>query len=128
MLSPQALARNALVVVADGHCAILLRNRARHGLELEETRRLTQQDLTDGELVENSSRDIDEAAFAARLADHLNGLVLKQKVEELAIIADPSTLGEMRKKYHKELEQRLKREIAKTLTNADVKTIEAALA
>lgn len=107
--------------------ATLLRNRARNGVTLEQTGQLTQQDLTDGELVENSSRDIDEAAFAARLADYLNGLVLKQKVEELAIIADPSTLGEMRKKYHKELEQRLKQEVAKNLTNADLKTIEAAL-
>lgn len=126
MISP-SLARNALVVVADGHMATLLRNRARNGVTLEQTGQLTQQDLTDGELVENSSRDIDEAAFAARLADYLNGLVLKQKVEELAIIADPSTLGEMRKKYHKELEQRLKQEVAKNLTNADLKTIEAAL-
>lgn len=126
MISP-SLARNALVVVADGHMATLLRNRARNGVTLEQTGQLTQQDLTDGELVENSSRDIDEAAFAARLADYLNGLVLKQKVEELVIIADPSTLGEMRKKYHKELEQRLKQEVAKNLTNADLKTIEAAL-
>ncbi|SEN74135.1 Protein required for attachment to host cells [Paracoccus alcaliphilus] len=126
MISP-SLARNALVVVADGHMATLLRNRARNGVTLKQTGQLTQQDLTDGELVENSSRDIDEAAFAARLADYLNGLVLKQKVEELAIIADPSTLGEMRKKYHKELEQRLKQEVAKNLTNADLKTIEAAL-
>ena len=126
MISP-SLARNALVVVADGHMATLLRNRARNGVTLEQTGQLTQQDLTDGELVENSSRDIDEAAFAARRADYLNGLVLKQKGEELAIIADPSTLGEMRKKYHKELEQRLKQEVAKNLTNADLKTIEAAL-
>lgn len=126
MISP-SLARNALVVVADGHMAMLLRNRARNGVTLEQTGQLTQQDLTDGELVENSSRDIDEAAFAARLADYLNALVLKQKVEEIAIIADPSTLGEMRKKYHKELEQRLKQEVAKNLTNADLKTIEAAL-
>lgn len=126
MISP-SLARNALVVVADGHMATLLRNRARNGVTLEQTGQLTQQDLTDGELVENSSRNIDEAAFAARLADYLNALVLKQKVEEIAIIADPSTLGEMRKKYHKELEQRLKQEVAKNLTNADLKTIEAAL-
>lgn len=125
--APHRLGLNALVVVADGHSAILLRNRARHGIRLEQTRKLTQQDLADGELVENSSHDIDEAAFAAQLADFLNGLVLKRKVEELAVIADPSTLGEMRKKYHRELEQRLKFEIPKTLTNVDVKSIEAAI-
>lgn len=127
-MQPQnSIALNALVVVADGHSAILFRNRARYGVELKQTDTLTQQDLSDGELVANSTRDVDEAAFAARLTDHLNALVLKQKVPEIAIIADPSTLGEMRKKYHKELEQRLKTEIAKSLTNADIKTIEAAL-
>ncbi|MCF3972934.1 baeRF12 domain-containing protein [Paracoccus salsus] len=122
------LSRNALVVVADGHSATLFRNRARHGLELEQTRHLTQQDFTDGELVAESTRDIDEAAFATGLAEYLNNLVLRQKADELAIVADPATLGQMRKKYHKQLEQRLAKEVAKTLNGADVAAIERVLA
>lgn len=128
MQSQTALSKDALVVVADGHSALFLRNRAKNGVQLEETRRMSQKDLVDGELLENSSDDVSEKDFAARLTNHLNGLILKQKADEVVIIADPQTLGAMRKKYHKELQQRLTREISKSLTNADLRSIEAALA
>ncbi|MAN56296.1 MAG: host attachment protein [Paracoccus sp. (in: a-proteobacteria)] len=121
------LSRNALVVVADGHTATLFRNRARHGLELEQTRSLSQKDFADAELESESSRDVDEAAFASGLADFLNDLVLRGKADEVAVIADPTTLGTMRKKYHKELQQRLAKEIAKTLTGADAGSVQRAL-
>ena len=70
----------------------------------------------------------EEAAFAVQLARHLNALVLKNRLEDVAIIADPSTLGVMRKHYHKELQLRLRKELAKTMTNSETKDIENALA
>ena len=124
------LPHNALVVVADGHSATLFRNTAKSGLELSETTKVTQESLSgDGaQIDEGSPRDDEEATFAAQLSRHLNAMVLKNKFEDIAIIADPSTLGVMRKHYHKELQLRLRKEVAKTLTNSDIQTIQNSLA
>ncbi|WP_347916933.1 host attachment family protein [Paracoccus marcusii] len=123
------LPHNALVVVADGHSATLFRNTAKSGLELSETTKVTQESLSgDGaQMDEGSPRDDEEATFAAQLSRHLNAMVLKNKFEDIAIIADPSTLGVMRKHYHKELQLRLRKEVAKTLTNSDIQTIQNSL-
>ena len=43
------------------------------------------------------------------------------------IIADPTTLGTMRKHYHKMLEKALVKELAKTLTTASGEDIAKAL-
>lgn len=126
------LPQNALIVVADGHGATLFRNAARHGIELADAKRITPASLSDPattpQLDEISPRDEEEEAFAIKLARHLNGLVLKNKLEDVAIIADPSTLGVLRKHYHKELQLRIRKELAKTMTNSEVKDIEGALA
>ena len=123
------LPHNALVVVADGHSATLFRNTAKSGLELSEMTKVTQESLSgDGaQIDEGSPRDDEEATFAAQLSRHLNAMVLKNKFEDIAIIADPSTLGVMRKHYHKELQLRLRKEVAKTLTNSDIQTIQNSL-
>ncbi|TNC04753.1 host attachment protein [Paracoccus marcusii] len=123
------LPHNALVVVADGHSATLFRNTAKSGLELSETTKVTQESLSgDGaQIDEGSPRDDEEATFAAQLSRHLNAMVLKNKFEDIAIIADPSTLGVMRKHYHKELQLRLRKQVAKTLTNSDIQTIQSSL-
>ena len=126
------LSHKALVVVADGHQAVLFRNTARHGIELEEAERVTPQHLQDEsqgrQPNETTERDEDEATFAKQLTERLNRMVLQHQVEELAVIADPSTLGVMRKHYHKELESRLKTEVPKTLTAASGEEIARALA
>lgn len=125
------LSRNALVVVADGHQAVLFRNIARHGIELEEVERITPQNLQDGsqgrQPEETTPRDEDEATFAKQLTERLNRMVLQRRFEELAVIADPNTLGVMRKHYHKELESRLKKEVPKTLTGASGADVARAL-
>lgn len=126
------LPHNTLVVVADGNSATIFRNTAKSGLDLSAQDRMTPESLSDPattpELDEiNSPRDEEEAAFAVALARHLNALVLKNKVDDVAIIADPSTLGVLRKHYHKELQFRLRKEVAKTMTNSDVSTIQTAL-
>lgn len=127
------LPQNAMIVVADGHGATLFRNAARHGIELADAKRITPESLSDPvttpELDEiTTPRDEEEEAFAVKLARHLNSLVLKNRLEDVAIIADPSTLGVLRKHYHKELQLRIRKELAKTMTNSEVKDIEGALA
>ncbi|TKW68674.1 MAG: host attachment protein [Paracoccus denitrificans] len=125
------LDHNALVVVADGHHAILYRNTAKQGVELTEVDRLTPKNLADeGEgnaPQERSPKDEDEATFAKQLAEKLNRIVLRHKAGQVAVIADPSTLGVMRKHYHKELEGMLAKEVAKDLTKASPDGVAKAL-
>ncbi|MBC9245343.1 host attachment protein [Paracoccus sp. 11-3] len=124
------LPHNTLVVVADGHSATLYRNVAKHGVELSEVEKLSPGDLdkqsAGAVMDEGSPRAEEEAGFAAQLAQYLNALALKHKYDDLAVAADPSTLGVMRKHYHKELQFRLRKELSKTLTNSDLAAIEAA--
>jgi protein required for attachment to host cells len=120
----------ALVVVADGHSATLFRNTAKHGIELTETERVTPESLNRPKTVDAAADVIpveDVNTFATQLADHLNAMVLKHKVDDIVVIADPSTLGVLRKRYHKELQFRLRKEVAKNLTNSDRRSIEDVL-
>jgi len=70
---------------------------------------------------------LEEDAHAATVADWLNGQILGHKIETLVVIADPRTLGEMRKHYHKQLESALLGELAKDLTGRPGPDILAAL-
>lgn len=69
----------------------------------------------------------DEERFAAATIDHLNRQVLGGHISQLYIIADPRTLGEMRRHYHVELKSRLIGELAKDFTAHPVEAIETAL-
>ena len=126
------LSRDALVVVADGKKAVLFRNTGKFRNELEEVERVgptNLQDESQGRQPDDTPpRDEDEATFAKQLTERLNLMVLQNKVQELAIIADPNTLGVMRKNYHKMLEQKVVKEVAKTLTAATADEIARALA
>lgn len=64
----------------------------------------------------DTPRQNEEAGHAASVATALNAAVLSNKIKNLVVIADPGTLGEMRKLYHKALEAVLLGEIPKTLT------------
>ena len=125
------LAHKALVVVADGHRAVLFRNVAKYGIELEEQERITPQHLQDEsqgrQPEETTPKEEDEATFAKQLAERLNRMVLQHEFEELAIVADPNTLGVMRKHYHKALSAILLGEIAKDLTGHSLADVEKAL-
>lgn len=125
------LPHNALIVVADGRSATLFRNTAKHGLELTETERVTLESLNQpkaGDSIPDVIPGDDPDMFAHQLADHLNAMVLKHKIDDIAVIADLSTLGALRKRYHKELQFRLRKEVAKNLTNSDLRSVEDALA
>lgn len=123
--------KNTLVVVADGHSATLFRNTDAQAISLSEVQKVTAHDLADSGSGhapgESSPKDEDEATFAVQLAKKLNSLVLKHKAEEVVIVADPSTLGSMRKAYHKELESRIVKEIAKNLSGSSLADIEKAV-
>jgi protein required for attachment to host cells len=77
----------------------------------------------------NSSANPDQSqanenGFASGIVDMLNTQVLTNKFSDIVIIAAPKTLGEMRKHYHKKLEQALVGEIAKDLTGHSLADIE----
>jgi len=57
-----------------------------------------------------------EDAHAIAAVNWLNDQVLAHKLEHLILIAAPRTLGEMRRHYHKQLEQVLMGELAKDLS------------
>ena len=123
----------ALVVVADGGGARLLRNRgderslALHQVELRELMNMDDDGPSGSMPQESSGHDIDEATFAKQLANGLNQGALKQQYEHLVLIADPATLGRVRPQLHKEVQARMVTEIAKTLTNAPLGDIEQLL-
>ena len=47
--------------------------------------------------------------------------------EHLVIVADRQTLGQLRPSLHKEVQQRLVREVTKALTNSSIEDIETAI-
>lgn len=121
-----------MVVVADGEGARVFRN-------VGDANRLTlqQQDLLElmnmnddgpsSSPPESSGQQIDEATFAKQLALRLNAGALKDLYAHLVLIADPQTLGQMRPLLHKEVQDRMLGEIAKTLTNSPLEDVERAL-
>jgi protein required for attachment to host cells len=68
-----------------------------------------------------------EDRFAAEAAERINREALAGTFENLIIVASPKTLGEMRKHYGKQVQDKISAEIAKDLTGHPVDRIEAAL-
>lgn len=78
----------------------------------------------------NGGEPLDRAAHAAGVAQWLNKAVLDHQIEKLLVVADPSSLGEIRRHYHKETLTALIGELDKQLTGMPgpdiLKAIEAA--
>jgi protein required for attachment to host cells len=123
------------VVVADGTHARLF-----HNVGKQDALQLKQDDLIKPDSVdeqgqgpsgqrppEETPAQIDEATFAKQLAHRLNAAALKQEFEHLFLIADPTTLGEIRPQLHIETSKRITGELAKTLTNSTLEDIEKIL-
>ena len=135
-MSKHTVPPDALVVVADGGGAILLRNRGTGSeLALQEEKRLTPKSLSaEGGQGPSGSRPGDqtihqteEATFAKQLADALYAMRHKGDYKELVLIADPQTLGQMRECLHKEVEASMVFTLSKDYTNQSVADIEKAL-
>ncbi|MER9330134.1 host attachment family protein [Mesorhizobium sp. M0152] len=65
--------------------------------------------------------------FADEIADQLYKLAHGGEFNEIILVAPPMVLGTMRKKLHKEVEDKVAAEIPKTLTNHAIPDIEALL-
>lgn len=129
----QNIPAGTLVVVADGQKARLFRN---VGDDNEVT--LQQHEVINaGDIPlqgpsgvappQQTPQRNDERTFAKHVAHALNDGALKHDYAQLVLVADPQTLGEIRPQLHKETQDRLIGEIAKTLTNAPIEDIQRAL-
>lgn len=124
---------SAHVAVVDGERFILLRNGkdpAHPSLEVVGEPDLDPTNRSAGKMrhsittAQNSGNDLDEAAHVASVAEWLNHQVVTNKIDDLVIVADKRSLGELRRHYHKELESRLVGEVGKALTGRPVEEIQ----
>ena len=141
------LEHGMLVVVADGEKALFLRNEgdALHP-NLEVVREMKEENpptreqgsdrpgrFNDGPGVHRSAvADTDwhraqKEKFADEVADRLYRLAHHGDFDKLVIVAPPVVLGEMRRRLHKEVSDRIVGEVPKTLTNHPVYEIEKLL-
>ena len=74
------------------------------------------------------STDLEELAHGAAVSEYLNAKAKAGAFDDLIVIADPKTLGEMRRHYHVELQNRLVGELDKALTGEPLDRIEKAIA
>lgn len=118
------LPNNTHVAVVDGKRFILMRNcgtaidpvlECEGQPEVDETNysaSMRHQDVARKSTIE----PMDKFAHAAGAAEWLNRAVLSHRIEQLLIVADPDTLGEMRHHYHKETRAALVGELDRQLT------------
>ena len=121
---------NTLVVVADGRAARLFRNQGdESALKLHQTELLDTSDALDSgpSGSQPCDTDVGEAAFVKVLADRINRSALRNGFDHIVLVADPSTLGEIRKQLHKEVDARMIADVAKDWTNTPLDQIEKAL-
>jgi protein required for attachment to host cells len=130
------LPNDATVAVVDGEKLRLFRNKG-----LEPRIQLVEETMADvqpanqgsGGRHRNTSANpdrwrLEEDDFAASAAAHLNRLILDGEIVSLFVIADPRTLGELRRHFHDLTKENLIGDLAKDLTGGSIETIEAALA
>ncbi len=139
------LANNALVLVTDGRKTLFFRN---HGdvnqIDLRTEAHDERQDASDSDMKtdgpgsvgqsatsgrstyeETDFHQLEEDRWAKSAAEEVNKRALANDFDALAIIAPPKTLGELRKKLHKEAARRVMCEIAKEMTGHTIADIEA---
>lgn len=80
-----------------------------------------------GSMEETDFHRLEEDRFAAELAETLKARALANEYEALIVVAPPRTLGELRRRYHKEVERRIVGEVPKDLVNVPVPEIEKVL-
>jgi protein required for attachment to host cells len=127
------LPKGAIVAVVDGENLVLFRNTGHNEPHLTPVATPSVHDGGSGSGGHHSSSanpDNDtqaEDAFAHGVANLLNQWAVSGKLDDLVVIAAPRTLGELRKRWHKQLEGKLVAEIAKDLTGASAAQIVAAI-
>jgi protein required for attachment to host cells len=125
--------KNCLIIIADGTQAALFRNIAKDGsLSLVAKERLIPLDLEDdgpaGMMPSDMSKaDLDEATFAKQLTTHLNEMAEADEIQHIVLVADPTTLGQIRGLMSKKLSECVLNEQSKTLTTSTIEDIERSL-
>lgn len=140
--------QDTLVMVADGRKILVFRNKGGRALPQLEAETVRYQDNpADRDQASDAAgrasspmggrqsaveqvnfHDLEQHRFAAEAADMLKRRALANDYEKLIIVAPPTTLGDMRKYYHKTVQDRLVGEIAKDLANHPVPEIEKIIA
>ncbi|MEL7688547.1 host attachment protein [Citromicrobium bathyomarinum] len=119
------LPHNAHVAVADGNRFMFLKNTGQifePKLEMVEQPDLDPSNFSAGVRHQDDvsqrtgATDLNELAHGAAVAEWLNAKAVSGEVTQLLVLADPKTLGEMRRHYHSALEKALVGEIDKTVT------------
>jgi protein required for attachment to host cells len=138
------LKRGLWIVVADGEKALFLENRGDTQYpdlqvvqEMEQANPATREQgsdrpgrYSDGPSVHRSAvEDTDwhrlgKERFADEIAERLYKLAHRGAFKEMVLIAPPQVLGDMRRKLHKEVAEKITVEISKTLTNHTIVDIE----
>ncbi|MER8437504.1 host attachment family protein [Mesorhizobium sp. M1312] len=138
------LKRGLWMVVADGEKALFLENRGDTQYpdlqvvqEMEQANPATREQgsdrpgrYSDGPSVHRSAvEDTDwhrlgKERFADEIAERLYKLAHRGAFKEMVLIAPPQVLGDMRRKLHKEVAEKITVEIPKTLTNHTIVDIE----
>jgi len=140
------LANNALVLVTDGRKTLFFRNEGDENQIDLRTEAVDERDdvSSKGELATDAPGTVQQSAgyghstyeetdfkqqeedrWAHSAADEVNRRALQNDFDALAIVAPPRTLGEIRKKLHKEAERRIVCEIPKEMTRRPIPDIEA---
>jgi protein required for attachment to host cells len=124
---------NALIVVADGAKALVLRNKGATGaaLELSEEGHIAPdagaQGPSGSRPAGQTPGETDEATFAKTVAQALNTLKQRNDFDALVLVADPQTLGQIRGALHKTVENAVVKSLSKDLTNHSMADIAKAL-
>lgn len=139
-----SIPNESLVLVTDGRKMLFLRNEGDgNQIDLRVEKHSKREDAPDRELgtdepgsvfqsgstgrstyEETDFHQLEEDRWAHEAADRVNSRALDNDFDSLVIIAPPKTLGELRKKLHKETVKRTILEIDKEMTNQPVKDIE----
>jgi len=129
------LPNDATVAVVDGEKLRLFRNKGMEpGIRLTEEQAADVEPANQGSGMRHRSTSanpdqsrLEEDDFAAAAAARLNRLALAGKIASLFVIADPRTLGELRRHLHEATKAKLIGDLAKDLTGSSIEKIEAAL-
>ena len=142
-----ALKSGLWLMVADGEKALFLKNEGDTAYPNLQVVREIEQDnpptreqgtdrpgrLSDGPSAHRSAvadtdwHKVGKVRFADQIAEQLYKMAHRGDFKEIVLIAPPLVLGELRKKLHQEVSDRIVGEIPKTLTNHAVFDIEKLL-